>query len=165
MAQWTGHHPTNTGSSPGQSAFLGCRAGLQLRARERQPISVSHSHPCFSPSISPSLPLSLKINKSQKRENTFPILYTCDHNFSSYTSIQTIHHTSLNEAGKRMQLSSIKPDSRDLQKLKIMLLFALRMFCFEKIYFLYQICYLCYHEFIIVVFKWINISKFCFNYS
>ena len=32
-------------------------------AQERQPIDVSFSHWCFSPSLSPSLPLSLKINK------------------------------------------------------------------------------------------------------
>ena len=33
------------------------------RAGKKQPIDVSLQHQCFSPSLSPSLPLSLKINK------------------------------------------------------------------------------------------------------
>ena len=43
-------------------------------ACERQPIIVCLSHRCFSPSLSPSLPLSLKINKIVKKgkKNTSP---------------------------------------------------------------------------------------------
>ena len=41
--------------------------GPQLGAWERQLINVSLTHGCLSPSLSPSLPLSLKINKSKKK--------------------------------------------------------------------------------------------------
>ena len=45
----------------GQGTCLGCGPGPWLGACERHPICVSLT--CFSPSLSPSLPLSLKINK------------------------------------------------------------------------------------------------------
>ena len=41
----------------------GLWAGPQLGACEKQLIYVSLTHLCFSPSLSPSLPLSLKVNK------------------------------------------------------------------------------------------------------
>ena len=67
MAQWIEHWPAKlmvTGSIPSQDTCLGCGPGPQLRACERQPTDViSDIHQCFSPSLSPSLPLSLKINK------------------------------------------------------------------------------------------------------
>ena len=55
VAQWVGCRPVNqkvTCSIPSQDTCLGCGPGPQSRACE-----------CFSPSFSPSLPLSLKINK------------------------------------------------------------------------------------------------------
>ena len=44
--------------------------GLQARSpvggvQERQQINVSFAHQCFSPSLSPSFPLSLKISKNK----------------------------------------------------------------------------------------------------
>ena len=65
-AQWVAHCPANqkvTGSIPGQGPCLGYRPGAWLRVCERQPIDVSHAHRCFLPSLFPSRPLSLKINK------------------------------------------------------------------------------------------------------
>ena len=49
-----------SGSVPSQSTHLGCWPGSQSGACERQPIDVSLAHQCFSPSLSPSFPLSLK---------------------------------------------------------------------------------------------------------
>ena len=46
-----------TGLIPGQGAGLGCGPDPQLGACERQPINVSLTHCCFSPSF--SLPSSL----------------------------------------------------------------------------------------------------------
>ena len=51
-------------------------------AYERQPIDVSLSHWCFSPSLSPSLPLSLKIKSLKKRET--------DAGFSMFNKINKI---------------------------------------------------------------------------
>ena len=54
VSQRVGHFPMNrevTDLSHGQSARLGRELGLQI------------THLCFSPSLFPSLPLSLKINK------------------------------------------------------------------------------------------------------
>ena len=48
-----GHH-----SIPGQSTCLGCGPGSPLGACQGQPVHVSLTHQCFSPSLSPSLPLS-----------------------------------------------------------------------------------------------------------
>ena len=58
VAQWVGHQTANqnvSGSIPSQDTCLGCGPGPQLGACERQP----HTD-VFSPSLSPSLPLSLK---------------------------------------------------------------------------------------------------------
>ena len=66
VAQWVERWPVNrkvTGSIPSQGTCLGYRPGPQLRASERQPIDVSLAHQCFSPSLSYSLPLSLKLVK------------------------------------------------------------------------------------------------------
>ena len=66
VAQWIEHRPVNqkvASSIPSQGTYLGCGPGLQLGACERQPIDVSLTHGCFSPSLSPACPLSLKINK------------------------------------------------------------------------------------------------------
>ena len=63
VALWVEHLPANWkvgGSIPGQCTCLGWRPGLQLRAWERQLIGVSLTYLCFSPSLSPSLPFSLK---------------------------------------------------------------------------------------------------------
>ena len=67
MAQWIECQPAKwkaAGSIPHQGTCLGCGPGPRLGVCERQPIDVSLSHSCFSPSLSPSLPLSLKINKT-----------------------------------------------------------------------------------------------------
>ena len=65
VAQWVGQRLANqkvTISIPSQAACLGFGPGPHLGARERQPhIDVSLTPPCLS--LSPSFPLSLKINK------------------------------------------------------------------------------------------------------
>ena len=48
------------GSIPSQGTFLGCRFGPSDLMCQRQPINISVSHRCLYPSISPSLPPSLK---------------------------------------------------------------------------------------------------------
>ena len=48
---------------PNQGTRLGCEPGPWLGACKGQLIDVSLAHQCFSPSLSPSHPLSLKINK------------------------------------------------------------------------------------------------------
>ena len=66
VAQCIECQPANqkaAGSIPSQGICLICRPGPQLRVCERQPFDVFLSHGCSSPSFSPSLPLSLKINK------------------------------------------------------------------------------------------------------
>ena len=66
VAQWIENQPLNrkvTVSIPSQGTCLGCSPVPWLRTCERQLISVSLAHLCFSPSLSSSLPLSLKINK------------------------------------------------------------------------------------------------------
>ena len=58
MSQWIKCQPVKqrvAGSIPSQGTCLGYRPGPQLGARERQP--------CFSPSLSPSLSLTLETNK------------------------------------------------------------------------------------------------------
>ena len=70
VAQWTEHQSVNqrvAGSIPSQGTCLGCRLGPQLEACERQSVYVSLACQCFSPTPSPSLPLSLKINKYFKK--------------------------------------------------------------------------------------------------
>ena len=66
VAQWVGHHPADqrvTGSIPSQGTCLGCGPGPRWGAHGRQPIDVSRTHSYSSPSLSPSLPISLNINK------------------------------------------------------------------------------------------------------
>ena len=81
VAQWIECWPVNqkvSGSIPSLSTCLGCGPGPQLEACERQQI-VSVSHRCSSPSLSPSLPLSLKIKiKSLKNflNETKKVIYT-----------------------------------------------------------------------------------------
>ena len=66
VAQWIEHQPANpkvTSSISSQSTCLGCRPGPHLgHVRGNRPINVSLTHQCFSPSLSPSFPLS-KMNK------------------------------------------------------------------------------------------------------
>ena len=65
-AQWGGCRPAVlrvTDSIPSQGMCLGYWSGPRMGVRKRQPIDVSLTHRCFSPFLSPSLPLSLKINK------------------------------------------------------------------------------------------------------
>ena len=60
VAQWIEHGSVNqrvTNWIPSQGTCLGCGPGPQLGACERQP------HIDGSPFLSPSLPLSLKVNK------------------------------------------------------------------------------------------------------
>ena len=66
VAQWMEHLPVNervANSIPSQGTCLGCGPGPWLGACERDLVSVSLTHLCFSPSLSLSLPISLKINK------------------------------------------------------------------------------------------------------
>ena len=66
VAQWMECQPTNrkvAGLISSQGSCLGCGPAPQLGARERQLIAVSLTHRYLSPSLSPSSPLSLKINK------------------------------------------------------------------------------------------------------
>ena len=66
VAQWIGCWPVDqkvAGCIPSQGTCLGCGPGPQVGVYERQLIDVSFVHRCFSPSLSPSLPLSLKISK------------------------------------------------------------------------------------------------------
>ena len=66
VAQWVECRPANqevVSSIPSQGTWLGCRLGPYLGACERKQINVSLTHWCFSPSLSPSRSLSLKINK------------------------------------------------------------------------------------------------------
>ena len=68
VAQWFECQPADqkvAGSIPNQGTCLGCRPGPQLVARKRQPINVSLARQCFSPSLFPSLPLSLNIKKKK----------------------------------------------------------------------------------------------------
>ena len=51
------------GAVPKQGAGLGGGSGPWLKAHEVQPVHVSLGRCCFSPSLSPFLPLPLKINK------------------------------------------------------------------------------------------------------
>ena len=66
VAQRVGCRPANrqvAGLIPGQGTCVGGGPGPLLGMCERRLMHVSLVHPCFSPSLSPSLPLSLKINK------------------------------------------------------------------------------------------------------
>ena len=73
VAQWIEHRPVDwkvAGLVPCQGTCLGCRPNLWLGAYERQPIDVSLSQWYFSPSLTPSFPLSLKINKILTKKST-----------------------------------------------------------------------------------------------
>ena len=66
VAQWIECGLANqrvAASIPSQGTCLGCGPGPQLGAYKRQLINVSLARQCFCPSLSPSLTLSLKINK------------------------------------------------------------------------------------------------------
>ena len=66
VAHWIEPQPVNqtvTGLIPSQGTCLGCRPGHELGVCERQLINAFLSHHCISLSLSPALPLSLKINK------------------------------------------------------------------------------------------------------
>ena len=66
VAQGTERRPVNwkvVSSIPDQGTCLGCGPGPLMGACERQPVDVSLTHGCFSPSLSSPLPHSLKINK------------------------------------------------------------------------------------------------------
>ena len=66
VAQWIECQPANQKVRhmiPGQGICLGCSPGPGLGVFERQPIHVSLTYLCFSPFLSPSFPLSLKVNK------------------------------------------------------------------------------------------------------
>ena len=66
MARWIECWPVNqkvTSLIPSQGTRLGYGPGPQMVVHARQHIDVSLAHLCFSPSLSPSLPLSLKMNE------------------------------------------------------------------------------------------------------
>ena len=58
------------GLIPGQGACLGCEFGPSQGTFKKQLTDVFLSLRCFSPSLSPSLPLSLKIKKKIFFKNT-----------------------------------------------------------------------------------------------
>ena len=67
VAQWIEHRHGNQRVAsliPNQGTCLGWGPGPWLGVCERQPVDVSLTHQCFSSSLSPSLPISLKINKT-----------------------------------------------------------------------------------------------------
>ena len=71
VAQWVECPPANlsvASSIPGQGTYLDCGPGSQLGVWKRQPINVSLTHQSFSPSFSPSLPLSLKNKLNLKKK-------------------------------------------------------------------------------------------------
>ena len=64
VAQWIECRPANqkvAGLIPCQGTCLGCGPGPQLRLCEKQPRCISHTSMFLS--LSPSFPLSLRINK------------------------------------------------------------------------------------------------------
>ena len=73
----------------------------------------------------------------------FSTTYLCKASFSLYTLSKIIYHNRLNEeADMRVQLSSIKPDVRNVQKCKVVPLFPY-IILFEKIQsFFTKICYI-----------------------
>ena len=71
VAQWVGCCPTKlkvAGLIPSQGTCLGCGPGPLLEVCTRQLVDVSLAHQCFAPSVSPSFPLTLKINKILKQQ-------------------------------------------------------------------------------------------------
>ena len=66
VAQWFGHCTPNqkvAGSIPSQGTCLEYGPGPQLGPCKRQPMDVSLTYQCFSPSPPPSIPLSLTVCK------------------------------------------------------------------------------------------------------
>ena len=85
VAQLAEHHPTNwkvTGSILHKDTCLRYRFCLSQGRYKRQPIDAYLSHWCFSLSLPPSLPLSLKINKWKIFKNCFRL--------SKYIHISTL---------------------------------------------------------------------------
>ena len=71
VAQWVEHGPANqrvSSSIPSQGTCLGCGPGPWLRACERQPVNVSLTRQCFSPSLPIPLKINLKILKNKQRK-------------------------------------------------------------------------------------------------
>ena len=71
VAQWIEHQPVNlkvAGSFPGRGTCPGCWPGPQLGACERQPIDISFTHQCFSPSLAFSLKINKAFLKKKKKE-------------------------------------------------------------------------------------------------
>ena len=80
VAQWIEHQPANqkvTGSIPSWGTCLVCGPGPWLGPCNRQLINVSLTHQHFTHFPSPSLPLSLKVNKYNKGSLLF---YTAPQN-------------------------------------------------------------------------------------
>ena len=77
VAQWIEHQKVM-----GSVSQSGHRPGLQARSPvglgaggERQPTDVSLSHQCFSPSLSPSFLIYLKLNKIFKEKRNIKLEY------------------------------------------------------------------------------------------
>ena len=78
VSQWFGHHPAFqnvVGMIPGEGTCLSCGPCPWLGVSKRQPIDVSLAHRCVFSSLSPSLPLSLKINEILKKITIVKELY------------------------------------------------------------------------------------------
>ena len=114
MVQWIECWPANqkvTSLTPSQDTCLGCGPDLWLGVWKRQLVYVSLTHQCSSPSLSPSLPLSLKINKQNlqkkkrdclnrmERETDLPIckslIYT-EHIQNSHCKLRGKRHHAIN---------------------------------------------------------------------
>ena len=71
MARLVGHHPANRkvmGSIPSQGTCLGYKFGPCQGVQAAADQTVSLTHQCFSPSFSPSLPLSLESMKENNKK-------------------------------------------------------------------------------------------------
>ena len=78
VAQWTECQPVNqriAGSIPGQDTCLGCGPGPRMGVCKREPFNESLTHLCFSPSLSPSLPLSPTVKKRKKERKELTIAH------------------------------------------------------------------------------------------
>ena len=70
VAQWIEHWPANwrvTSLTPCQGTWLGCGPGPQLGVNKRQPMVVSLTHWCFSPSLSENKIFLKRYIKTAKR--------------------------------------------------------------------------------------------------
>ena len=104
VAQWIECWPLNqkvTSSIPTEGTCLGCRPGPHLGACDRQPVDVSLAHWCFSPSLSPFLPFSLKVNKIFKKINNG---WMKNFNFS----LIAITHINKNSLGYSLSFQCVK---------------------------------------------------------